>query len=1640
MKKFLTILILVLAGVNAAFCGVLPIAPDAWVDSNLKPEYYENVDSQYPNIGGIAHKAILFGSSFDPEKGVLAYDKEDGYINVTVTGTVDTNTPGMQHIQYSATDSDGHTVEFDRKIYVLKTGRIAKWDIQGRFGANDNRNLNGAYQNVLVDDITNFYIDITAPENAEYKYKEIRRTWADGATGAANTNPPDDTEWDAAEEKDFYRDLHIFMDPRVDRWFKVSVIVDGTENTKIFGLKGDPGEIFTSPYNNQNYLRLSREVEDPMTTAEQHKYFAQGVTFGYNWGIPLQKRMGSYSQQVTAGNPGDTQPFASEVELHGEMIFSRFFMNHMNIVQGTKDEWWSEAKKVLEHGFGIEKNRTYRRSYQIPVSESTSGALQAQPREDFIAHVEQLYKYLIDNYNEHRIVVCGPTGISAYSMYYDMVYTNLDGIDRVGFPYKSDPYFKVEFHRPALDTSVLEDFRTVPFYGTFSKAKIKHVSDHSAPTYYFEQLRELVRMSKVCGDKSEIVLQEQFNIIRQNDDGSFKYYALPYVALRHGYLGSHFLNNMPYFEDDWDGDSLSNELEYQIGSNPFNADTDGDWIFDADEYKWGLDITADDADEDKDGDGISNLNEALYSKDLGFKIASSNIVFQDRDKNGNPIFDPDGNPVMVTLNADRAEGRWDCDYDSLPIMFEVIEKIKADSAYISEVQFTDPDVVTTEGSYSANRIMRYINGDLIVTDDADGIDAFTEWKFGLSPDDASDATEDWDGDGVSNADEITAGTSFTGDNSAGPEFNASTVLPPIIAGAEILGNVHAYLDAPDADEAFEFTLVNAPQWISMDAYGNLSGISSVADIGANSFTVKVSAGNKKEVTADLSIEVLGTPPAGTKSISGKVSGDVAEGVSIIISGNGTTVSVKTDSNGNYNYSGLGKNIAYSVSPELSGYEFTPKTIQVGVSQVDVKNVDFTSVQLPAQPEYLLTVSSGSGSGKYQVGEQVTITALDITDMEFLAWSGDTDSLNDISVSPATLVMPDNDVNLKALYKMKSDKTPLSVSGCVLWYDATDVANDGSVPSNGELFEWVDKSPSKKNAVKSVKYPVPHFVNGGLNGKPVVNFAENEFLNFDEVNDIRTVFWVLKEVDHDDFHFFLAHDVTSDFHRGYNGFIWDSRKTSDFIVNGKTYLNGTEIDGLTELFPLGDFKIMSLVTDGNVEANRLTRDRKFGSRTWRGDIAEIIIYNQALNDSDRKLIEDYLDKKWFSGNTTLKFALTVINGSGTGIYEENESVNIVADTPVPGMRFEKWTGDTQYLADTDKASTSLNMPSASISLVAKYVKIENEPFYSVSGKITGDLSTDIILKLDGRVVQIVTVDQNGDYSFSAVPNGSYTVTPSLVDYDFSPASKTVVVAGKDVTGIDFSATSTNVTHFTLTVNNGTGGGSYAENATVPISATVPNGQVFDAWTGDTQYLADASVASTTVSMPAQDVTVTATFKQPPPNSHSISGTITGDITAGVTVAVDANNSVVTDASGNYTIIGLADGTYTVTPSLSGYTFSPATASVTVAGADMTGINFTSTTSGGGGGITDPTDIAGCNLWLDGADPAADGSVVTGALDAWKNKADTSNFAYQVDSAKQPEVVANALNGLSLLRFTGGDQSYPIVDSSLNGTSVSNITLP
>jgi len=80
------------------------------------------------------------------------------------------------------------------------------------------------------------------------------------------------------------------------------------------------------------------------------------------------------------------------------------------------------------------------------------------------------------------------------------------------------------------------------------------------------------------------------------------------------------------------------------------------------------------------------------------------------------------------------------------------------------------------------------------------------------------------------------------------------------------------------------------------------------------------------------------------------------------------------------------------------------------------------------------------------------------------------------------------------------------------------------------------------------------------------------------------------------------------------------------------------------------------------------------------------------------------------------------------------------------------------------------------------------------------------------------------------------------------------------------------------------------------------------------------------------------------SYSISGTISptaGGNGATVTLSGAANAKTTANSSGAYTFNGLVNGTYTVTPSQTGYTFNPTSQNVTINGASAGNVNFTAT---------------------------------------------------------------------------------------------------
>jgi hypothetical protein len=103
------------------------------------------------------------------------------------------------------------------------------------------------------------------------------------------------------------------------------------------------------------------------------------------------------------------------------------------------------------------------------------------------------------------------------------------------------------------------------------------------------------------------------------------------------------------------------------------------------------------------------------------------------------------------------------------------------------------------------------------------------------------------------------------------------------------------------------------------------------------------------------------------------------------------------------------------------------------------------------------------------------------------------------------------------------------------------------------------------------------------------------------------------------------------------------------------------------------------------------------------------------------------------------------------------------------------------------------------------------------------------------------------------------------------------------------------------------------------------------------------------------------------SYSISGTVSGS-PATVTLSGASGGETMTNANGLYTFTGLSNGSYVASPSQPGYSFSPATASVYVSGANVTGVDFTATAAPPAAWLSwtasDSADVSGYNVYRSG----------------------------------------------------------------------------
>ncbi|MBX0331181.1 carboxypeptidase-like regulatory domain-containing protein [Oscillochloris sp. ZM17-4] len=216
----------------------------------------------------------------------------------------------------------------------------------------------------------------------------------------------------------------------------------------------------------------------------------------------------------------------------------------------------------------------------------------------------------------------------------------------------------------------------------------------------------------------------------------------------------------------------------------------------------------------------------------------------------------------------------------------------------------------------------------------------------------------------------------------------------------------------------------------------------------------------------------------------------------------------------------------------------------------------------------------------------------------------------------------------------------------------------------------------------------------------------------------------------------------------------------------------------------------------------------------------------------------------------------------------------------------------------------------------------------------------------------TTASDGSYTLSNVPIGSYTLTPTKGGYSFSPTTRSVTVSG-NMSGQDF--TGTLITYSVggrvtlngsslagVTISDGTRSATTASDGSYTLSNVPPGSYTLTpAKSGYSFSPATRSISVSGNNVSSQDFSATLI-------TYSVGGrvTLSGSGIAGVTVS-DGTRSATTASDGSYTLSNVPPGSYTLTPAKSGYSFSPATRSVSVTANNLSGQDFSATKVDSGG---------------------------------------------------------------------------------------------
>lgn len=257
-------------------------------------------------------------------------------------------------------------------------------------------------------------------------------------------------------------------------------------------------------------------------------------------------------------------------------------------------------------------------------------------------------------------------------------------------------------------------------------------------------------------------------------------------------------------------------------------------------------------------------------------------------------------------------------------------------------------------------------------------------------------------------------------------------------------------------------------------------------------------------------------------------------------------------------------------------------------------------------------------------------------------------------------------------------------------------------------------------------------------------------------------------------------------------------------------------------------------------------------------------------------------------------VTVEGGNGSGTYAVGSMIPVEAEPAPTGRMFHRWRGNITRLNSVYSSSTHLLVPDHDVLLRPQYKDYEQVPPVVLSlpgGIYSQPIELSFTAPMPGVFI-LFTLDGSEPTRTNGIQwlnQGSLTISQSTI---VRVMAWGVDYADSEVTTTTYDLDNGTANFVQLTVDGGTGSGTYLQGSVVQVRANPPAyGFRFAGWTGNTDGLADVTAALTTFTVGADPAHIEPLYESAPFYSLTVSnGTGTGQYPEGYAVTITADPAV------------------------------------------------------------------------------------------------------------------------------------------------------